>query len=237
MCTKLKSRWCQKENRMCTPNSLAEPLSRVVFLLWYEWEELSASRNRTVNILRLKTYRLSNAPEAVVLLDCACLTHLSAPHLLHPLLSHIPSILPGPWWKGQECFHSAFSCRVAYYLLLLGTSNTQACKGANSLYQSPHHHPPSSHPFTSSLRSALSPECLARRHAVSQHPGLNEKGHLNSLEAEGSEDPVGLPATFLPFQDRTGEMEQREQPFIKGFFFMEQFSPLLPLVPVDIAFC
>lgn len=144
------------------------------------------------------------------------------------LLSHIPSILPGPSWKGQECFHRAFSCRVAYYLLLLGTSNTQACKGANSLYQSPLLSPRTILLLLLST-SLFSPECLARRHAVSQHPALNEKGHLNSLEAEGSQGQlVCLLATFLPFQDRTGEMEQREQPFIWGFslsFFFWSNSP------------
>lgn len=153
-----------------------------------------------------------------------------------PLLSHIPSILPRPPLKGQECFQSAFSCRVAYYILLLGTSNTHACKGANSLYQSPCSYTlqPSFYSFHLLL---FPPECLARQHAVvSQHPALNEKGHLNSLETEGSEGQL----VCLPHSCRssTGQGSwSRENNLLFDAFFMEQFSPLLPLVPVDITFC
>lgn len=67
--------------------------------------------------------------------------------------------------------------------------------------------------------SSFSPECLARRHAVSQHPALNEKGLLKFIRGRRLRGPVGLPATFLPFQHRTGETEQREQPFIWGFLW------------------
>lgn len=66
---------------------------------------------------------------------------------------------------------------------------------------------------------SFSPECLARRHAVSQHPVLNEKGLLKFIRGWRLWGPAGLPATFLPFQHRTGEIEQREQPFIWGFLW------------------
>lgn len=69
-------------------------------------------------------------------------------------LSHIPSILFGPPWQGQECFYSDFSCRVAYYLSLWGTSDTQACLGANSLCQSSSSSP-SSHPVLLLLSTLL----------------------------------------------------------------------------------
>lgn len=75
--------------------------------------------------------------------------------------------------------------------------------------------------FSSSLllSSIFPPECLAKRHAVSQHPALNEKGLLKFIRGWRLWDPAGLPATFLPFQLRTGETEQREQPFIWGFLW------------------
>ena len=68
--------------------------------------------------------------------------------------------------------------------------------------------------------SSFSPECLARRH---QHPALNEKDLLKFIRGWRLWGPVGLPATFLPFQHRTRETEQREQPFIWAFY-----GPILP---------
>lgn len=110
---------------------------------------------------------------------------------------------------------------MAYYLPLRETSNTPPCLGANSLCQ----HllllslPPSYAALFFSPLSSFSPECFARRHAVSQHPALNEKGLLKFIRGWRLWDPVCLPATFLPFQHRTGETEQREQPFIWGFLW------------------
>lgn len=67
------------------------------------------------------------------------------------LVSHIPSILFRPSCRGQECSYSGFSCRVAYYLSLWGTSNTLPGLGANSLCQHLLSLPPSSAPLFFSL--------------------------------------------------------------------------------------
>lgn len=151
----------------------------------------------------------------IPLTEYLCVVLLLLLLLLSFFISHIPSILSRPSWQGQECSYSDFSCRVAYYLSLYGTSNTRPCLGANSLCQSPFSSPPSNPP----LLLFFSPlECLARRHAVSQHPALNEKGFLKFIRGWRLRGPVGLPATFLPFQHRTRETEQRERPFIWGFF-------------------
>lgn len=108
---------------------------------------------------------------------------------------------------------------MAYYLSLWGTSNTPPGLGANSLCQHLLSLPPSYALFSPLLSPLRPPECLARRHAVSQHPALNEKGLLKFIRGWRLWDPLGLPATFLPFQHRTGETEQREQPFIWGFLW------------------
>lgn len=139
-------------------------------------------------------------------------------------MSHIPSILFRSLCHGQECFYIDYPCS---FLLSLPVRDIQYPSLPRCQLTLPVLlllSPATQHYFSSPLFFFFTPECLARRHAVSQHPALNEKDLLKFIRGCRLRGPVGLPATFLPFQHRTGETEQRERPFIWAFLWTN--SPL-----------
>lgn len=134
-------------------------------------------------------------------------------------------------WLVKECSYSSFSCRVKYYLIrrdiqsptLLGLLPAEYASSSSAIQ---------------TLLSALippSPKCLAQHRYMLFASSLlcMKKGLEKFIRGRSLQDSVGLPATFLPFQNRTEQKEQRGA-FYWSLFFL---SLLSPPVPVDIAFC